>query len=325
MTTKTITPKTTAVAVTSRSFSKHPALRRELSARYPNTTFNDAGESLRGQTLIDFLKGHEKAITALEPLDAALFDAVPELRVIGKYGVGLDMIDLTAMQARGVKLGWTAGVNRRAVAELALGFALSLIRRVPESLSLVTDGGWRQVSGRQLSGRTVGIIGLGHVGKDLATLLRAFDCQVLAHDIVTDKDFCTRVGVEMTSLEDLLDRSAVVSIHLPLDDSTRGLIGAAQLARMPAGAILINTARGSIVDEAALALELQSGRLGAGAFDVFAAEPPTDNPLIGLDNFLATPHIGGSTEEAILAMGMAAIDGLDNAGDPVAVARGQKP
>jgi phosphoglycerate dehydrogenase-like enzyme len=320
-----MTPNSIPVAVTSRSFSKHPELRQALLARYPNTTFNDAGASLRGNALIRFLKGHEKAITALEPLDAAVFDAVPELRVIGKYGVGLDMIDLSAMQAHGVKLGWIAGVNRRAVAELALGFALSLIRRVPESLALVTGGGWRQVSGRQLSGRTVGIIGLGHVGKDLATLLRAFDCRVLAHDIVTDPDFCARMNIEMTNLPRLLGDSEVVSIHLPLDDSTRGMIGAAELARMPAGAILINTARGSIIDEAALAAELRSGRLGAGAFDVFAIEPPEGNPLIGLDNFLATPHIGGSTEEAILAMGMAAIDGLDNAGDPIAVARGQTP
>ena len=254
-----------------------------------------------------------------------MFNAVPELRVIGKYGVGLDMIDLFAMQTHGVKLGWTAGVNRRAVAELALGFALSLIRRVPESLALVTGGEWRQVSGRQLSGRTVGIIGLGNVGKDLTGLLRAFDCRILAHDIHIDEDFCARMAVEMTDLDRLLSESEVISIHLPLDDTTRGIIGSGELARMRDGSILINTARGSLVDETALAAELRSGRLGAGAFDVFTTEPPEGNPLIGLNNFLATPHIGGSTEEAILAMGMAAIDGLDNAGDPVAVARGQKP
>lgn len=317
-------PNNAPVAVTSRSFSKHPELRQALLDRYPNTTFNDSGESLRGQALIDFLKGHEKAITALEPLDAALFDAVPELRIIGKYGVGHDMIDLKAMQARGVKLGWTAGVNRRAVAELALGFALTLIRRVPTSLALVSGGEWRQVTGRQLSGRTVGIIGLGNVGKDLAGLLGAFDCRILAHDIRTDKAFCDRAGVEMTDLNRLLSESEVISIHLPLDDMTRGIIGAGELARMRDGAILINTARGNLVDETALAAELESRRLGAGAFDVFAAEPPENNPLIGLDNFLATPHIGGSTEEAILAMGLAAIGSLDNAGDPFEVARGDR-
>jgi len=313
------------VAVTSRSFSKHPVLRKALLERYPDTTFNDAGDSLRGAALIAFLKGHEKAITALEPLDAAVFDAVPELRIVGKYGVGLDMIDLAAMQARGVKLGWTAGVNRRAVAELALGFALSLIRRVPESLSLVDGGGWQQIKGCQLSNRTVGIIGLGNVGKDLTRLLQPFDCRILANDIEPDAAFCARTGVQMTDLESLLAESEVVSIHLPLDDSTRGLIDRTRLSRMRDGAILINTARGGIVDESALAAELRAGRLCAGAFDVFTIEPPTENPLIGLENFLATPHIGGSTEEAILAMGMAAIDGLDNAGDPIAVARGHRP
>lgn len=313
------------VAVTSRSFSRHPELRRALLARYPNTTFNDKGDSLRGQSLIEYLKGHEKAITALEPLDAAVFDAVPELRVVGKYGVGLDMIDLAAMRTRGVKLGWTAGVNRRAVSELALGFALSLIRRLPESLSLVSAGGWRQVQGRQLTGRTVGIIGLGNVGKDLAGLLRAFDCRILAHDVRTDAAFCARTGVEMTNLDTLLSTCEIVSVHLPLDETTRGLIGARELALMPENAILINTARGGIVDERALFECLNTGRLGAGAFDVFAAEPPENSPLIGLDNFLATPHIGGSTEEAILAMGLAAIEGLDKAGDPVTVAQGILP
>lgn len=311
----------TRVAVTSRSFSKDPVLRQALLDRYPNTTFNDDGASLRGKTLIEFLKGHQKAITALEPLDAALFDAVPELRVVGKYGVGLDMIDLNAMQARGVKLGWTGGVNRRAVSELVIGFALSLLRRLPDALSLVNSGDWRQLRGKQLTGRTVGIVGLGHVGKDLAGLLRAFDCRILAHDIKTDRDFLAVHRVEMTSLDDLLRESEIVTIHLPLDDSTRGMINAGRLRQMREGAILINAARGAIVDEAALADELRSGRLAAAAFDVFAVEPPTGNELIGLPNFLASPHIGGSTEEAVLAMGVAAIDGLDNGGDPLVVAK----
>lgn len=310
------------VAVASRSFSRHPELRQALLERYPNTTFNDAGASLRGDALIAFMKGHEKAITALEPLDAALFDALPDLRVVAKYGVGLDMIDLAAMQARGVKLGWTAGVNRRAVSELTLCFALSLIRRLPESLRLVAEGGWRQVSGRQLTGRRVGIIGLGHVGKDLVRLLQPFGCTVLAHDLRTDAAFCREFAVRMTDLETLLRSSEVVFVHLPLDDTTRGKIGARELACMPDGAILINTARGAIVDEDALAAELRAGRLGAGGFDVFASEPPEGSGLIGLPNFLATPHIGGSTEEAVLAMGLAAIEGLDNAGDPLSVARG---
>lgn len=310
----------TKVAVTSRSFSRHPELRQALLDRYPETTFNDNGATLRGDDLIRFLRGHGKAITALEPLDTAVFDAVPELRVVGKYGVGLDMIDLAAMQAHGVKLGWTAGVNRRAVSELVIAFALTALRRMPESLSLVANGGWRQVTGRQLTGRRVGIVGCGHVGKDLARLLRAFDCELLAHDIRPDPAFCDDVGVEMTDLDRLLAESEIVTVHLPLDDSTRAMIGAAQLARMRDGAILINAARGNLVDETALASELQNGRLFAAAFDVFAVEPPTDRSLIDLPNFLATPHIGGSTDEAILAMGMAAIDGLDAAGDPLEVA-----
>lgn len=312
----------TPVAVTSRSFSNDPVLRQALLSRYPKTTFNDDGVNLRGQALIDFLKGHEKAITALEPLDAELFDAVPELRIIGKYGVGLDMINLDAMQARGVKLGWTGGVNRRAVSELVISFMLSLVRKLPEALSSVKGGSWQQITGRQLTGRTVGIIGLGHVGKDLARLLRAFECRILAHDTRTDTTFCNTHQVEMTSLDELLQESELISIHLPLDVSTRNLMNDERLRRMRNGAILINAARGGIVDEAALAQELASNRIAAAAFDVFAVEPPKNNALIGLPNFLASPHIGGSTIEAILAMGLAAIEGLDNAGDPLIVSKG---
>lgn len=316
-----MTNRAIPVAVTSRSFSQHPALRAALLERYPNTTFNDAGASLRGDALAEFLKGHEKAITALEPLDAALLDAVPELRVVGKYGVGLDMIDLNAMQARGVKLGWIGGVNRRAVSELVIAFALSLLRRLPDSSALVKKGGWQQVKGRQLTGRTVGIVGLGHVGKDLATLLRAFDCRLIAHDIKPDAVFCRKFDVTMTSLDELLEQSEIVSIHLPLDGSTRDMFDQNRLGKMQAGAILINAARGGIVDESRLLDRLNSGHLSAAAFDVFAVEPPESRALLEHKNFLATPHIGGSTEEAILAMGLAAIDGLDTAGDPLEVAK----
>ena len=161
------------IAVTSRSFSRHPVLRRELLARHPNVTFNDAGIALADESLIAFLRGHERAITALERLDERLFDAVPELKVVSKYGVGFDMIDVEAMARYGVKLGWTGGVNRRSVAELVIAFSIMLLRRLPTANAEVRDGVWRQHVGRQLSDRTVGIVGCGHVGKELAVLLRA--------------------------------------------------------------------------------------------------------------------------------------------------------
>jgi D-3-phosphoglycerate dehydrogenase len=150
------------------------------------------------------------------------------------------------------------------------------------------------------------------VGKDLATLLRAFGCQVLAHDILDFPDFYAQHQIRATGLEALLRESDVVTLHVPLDASTKGLLGPARLALLKPTAILINAARGGLVDEQALKLRLRDGHLAAAAFDVFAIEPPVDQDLLALPNFLATPHIGGSSAEAILAMGRSAIDGLDS-------------
>jgi phosphoglycerate dehydrogenase-like enzyme len=310
------------VAVTSRSFSRHAKLRAELQARYADVTFNDKGLSLAGGALIEFLRGHERAITALERLDESVFAALPELKVIGKFGVGLDMIDLDAMTRHGRKLGWSAGVNRRSVAELVIAFMIACLRLVPQANSLVRGGKWQQLTGRQLTGRKVGIIGCGHVGKDLTTLLDAFDCEVLAHDIRDFPEFYAQWRVRPVGLERLLAESEIVTLHVPLDRATANMLSAERLALMRPDAVLINAARGGLVDEAALASMLDGGKLAAAAFDVFSTEPPQNDELLTLPNFLATPHIGGSSEEAILAMGMAAIDGLEAAGDPWSVAAG---
>jgi len=298
------------VVVASRSFSRHPILRAELLARFPDASFNDAGKSLAGEALIAHLRGHDAAITALERLDESLFEALPELKVIGKYGVGLDMIDLDAMRRHGVRLGWTGGVNKRSVSELVIAMAIALLRHVPQGNLEVRAGGWRQLQGRHLSGRCVGIIGCGHIGKDLTPLLKAFGCTVLAHDIRDYAAFYAAHGVEKVGLDDLLARADVVTLHLPLDASTTSILSADKLGLMRPDAILINCARGGLLDEAALKTMLVTGKLAGAGLDVFNGEPPEDRQLLGLPNVLATPHIGGSAEEAVLAMGRAAISGL---------------
>ncbi|KAA3633456.1 MAG: phosphoglycerate dehydrogenase [Proteobacteria bacterium] len=299
------------VAVCSRSFSRNDVLREELLARYRYVTFNDEGLKLAGGALVDFLKGHSKAIVGLERIDADVLGALPELRVVSKYGVGLDGIDVEALKQYELRLGWTGGVNRRSVSELALSFAIALLRHVHAANKEVLSGGWRQHIGNQLTGRTVGIIGCGFVGKDLVELLRPFECRILANDIRDYAGFYAEHGVEPASIERLLSEADVVTLHLPLDDSTRNLLSAERLALMKPTAILINTARGGLVDESALKTQLKNGGLLAAAFDVFAVEPPEDSELLELPNFLVTPHIGGSAHEAILAMGRAAIEGLD--------------
>lgn len=302
---------TDRVAVCSRSFSRNVVLRAELLARYQHVTFNDSGRQLEGDDLVAFLWGHDKAITALEKITDPILARLPQLRVIGKYGVGVDMIDMAAMRRHGKHLGWTGGVNRRSVSEMVIAFAVSMLRHFPAAQREVQQGTWRQLVGGQLSGRTVGIIGCGHIGKDLVQLLQPWGCTLLAHDIFDFPEFYARHQVEAVPLDILLARADVVTLHVPQDASTRNMLSAERLRLLKPTAILINAARGGLVDEIEVREMLKSGRLAAAAFDVFDTEPPQDTELLNLPNFLATPHIGGSSEEAILAMGRSAIEGLD--------------
>jgi phosphoglycerate dehydrogenase-like enzyme len=300
------------VAVSSHSFSKNETLRRELAARHANATFNETGQPLKRDALIALLRGHDRAITGLEVLDEAVFRAVPELRIVSKYGVGLDMIDLAAARRHDVSVRWTPGVNRQAVAELTIAFMIALCRSLVPLSQAIKSGQWSHPGGRQLSSAHVGIIGCGQVGQEVARLCRAFGASVLAHDIRSYDAFYAQHGITAVTLDALLAESDLVTLHVPLDRSTRGLIGRRELARMKPTAHLINTARGGIVDEAALTDWLRAGRLAGAAFDVFGEEPPTNADLLSLPNFIGTPHIGGGTAEAVLAMGRAAIEGLED-------------
>jgi D-3-phosphoglycerate dehydrogenase len=303
-----------SVAVASHSFSANRTLRSELETRFPGAAFNETARPLGGAELIRFLKGHALAITGLEALTDDIFAAVPELRLVSKYGVGLDMIDLEAARARGVRVRWTPGVNRQAVAELTVGFMIALSRDLIPLAAEVREGGWRHHRrGRQLSSATVGVIGCGNVGQVVARLCRAFGSRVVAHDIRRYDAFYREWDITSLPLDALLETADIVTLHLPLDESTRGLIGAREISTMKPTAFLINTARGTIVDEAALEAALIAGRLGGAAVDVFGIEPPVNRGLLSLPNFIGTPHVGGGTGEAVLAMGRAAIRGLEEA------------
>ena len=306
-----------SLAITSRSFSKNPILRREVLKLYPGAKFNDDGLKLYGNSLVEFLYGYEKAITALEVIDDSILSKLPHLKSIAKYGVGLDMIDLRAMKKNNVKLGWTGGVNKRSVSELVVSFAVALLHRAVFANSEVKKGQWYQVKGSQLSNSTFGIIGCGHIGKDLVKLLKPFNCTILAYDILNFKEFYEKNNIKSVGIEELIKKSDVVTLHLPLDESTKNIMNEERLQMLKSSAVLINLARGGLIDETILKKMLLEKRIAGAALDVFKIEPPTDKEFLSMDNVLITPHIGASTEEAILAMGMAAIDGLDNAKDPL--------
>lgn len=301
------------VAVPAISFGQHPGLVALLRERYPGCKINTEGVPYyrTEEATIDYLRGYDAAIVSFEPINERVLAALPELKVIAKLGVGLDKIDPAAMRRHGVRLGWTPGVNKRSVAELALCMALAALRHVVDLNAAMRRGDRPlQRMGRQLTGRVVGVHGCGEIGKEFVRLLAPFDCTVLACDIADYAAFYAEHRVQPVALDELLARSEVLSIHLTVTKLTRGLYDAATLDKLRPDCVLINTARGHIIDEAALKERLKSGRIAAAAIDAFAVEPPTDDELLNLPNFIATPHIGAGSHEARWLMGTTAIDSL---------------
>lgn len=301
------------VAVPAISFCQQENLVSRLLELYPDSRVNV--ECIpRYQTeedTIAFLQGCDAAIVSFERINDRVLSALPQLKVISKLGVGLDKIDPAAMRKHNVRLGWTAGVNSRAVAELTLAMMIAALRNIiPLNRAIRAGERPLQRLGRQLSGRVVGIHGCGHIGKEVVQLLQPFGCEILACDIRNYHEFYQVYGVEAVDMVEMLQRSEIVSIHLPVTKKTLGLYSNEVLAKLQDKAVLINTARGRIVDESALRDRLMSNQIGAACFDAFALEPPEDDKLLNLPNFIATPHIGASTEEARWRMGTTAIDGL---------------
>ncbi len=301
------------VAVPAISFCQQDNLIALLLDRYPDARVNvDCVPYYQSEeATIEFLSGCDAAIVSFERINERVLSALPQLKVVSKLGVGLDKIDSAAMQKHNVRLGWTAGVNSRAVAELTLAMMLAALRNIiPLNLAIRSSERPLQQLGRQLGGRVVGIHGCGSIGKEVVKLLQPFECEILACDIKDYAEFYLVNGVEAVSMAEMLKRSEIVSIHLPVTNKTLGLYGKKALASLRENSILINTARGRIVDESALCERLKNGHILAAGFDVFALEPPEDDELLNLPNFIATPHIGASTEEARWRMGTTAIDGL---------------
>ncbi len=300
------------VGVCSRSFSLNTQLKNELNLIFSNVKYNENGVKLYGENLVDFLSDCDLAITALEKIDDFVLSRLDNLKLISKYGVGTDMIDFDALKKYGIEFYWEGGVNKRSVAELTLTFALLMIRSIPIMNKNLMIGEWRQNKGNLLTGKTIGIIGCGNIGKELVNLLQPFKCNILVYDIIDYHEFYKINNLNKVELEYLLSNSDIISIHLPLTADTNNLLNKDKLQLLKSNSILINTARGGIVNEAYLKYMLINNKILGAAFDVFYEEPNNDLELLNLDNFFATPHIGGSSDEAILAMGRSAIIGLKN-------------
>lgn len=299
------------IAVTSRSFAKNEYLRKKLTEIDPNAKFNDTDSTLKGDNLVSFLKDCDTAITSMEIIDEALISKLPSLKKISKFGVGIDMIDKKALEKRGIDLKYFPGTNKRSVSELVISLSTLLLRKAPIMNSDMKEGKWKQIKGRQLSGSTVGIIGCGPIGRDVIHLLEPYRSRLLVFDQVNLRDICTKYkDVHQTSLEDLLRQSDVISLHLPLNNETKNIINLDMIKLIKKNAVIINLARGGLIDEVELIQSLKKGNIGGAAIDCFKDEPLIDYEISKIPNLFTTPHIGGSTEEAILAMGIAAIEGV---------------
>jgi len=238
---------------------------------------------------------------------AELLERAPRLRVVGRAGVGVDNIDVEAATHRGILVMNTPGGNAVSVAEHTFALMLAMARSVPQSNASIHAGRWEKsgAAGTELRGKTLGLVGLGRVGTEVARRARGLEMKVLAHDPYVTPAAAREVEVELVTLDELLKRADVISLHTSLSAATEKMFGTAAFAKMKRGARLVNCARGELIDEAALAEALKSGQLAAAAVDTFAEEPPKNSPLIGLANLIATPHIAGSTAEAQEEVGTA--------------------
>ncbi len=264
--------------------------------------FNETGKPLSGEDLIRLLQDCDGYLAGLDYITEEVLQACPKLKAISRYGVGYDRVDIESAKKLGIKVANTPGVNAVAVGELAVGLILACARKIPSLDRSTRAGEWVRSSGMELRGKTIGICGLGAIGKVVAGCAKGFGMTVLAYDPYINETYCKEHEIENVELEELMKRSNVVSLHLPLLESTKHLINERMIGLMPDGAILINAARGGIIDEDAAYEALKSGKLGGLGLDAFEQEPPKDSGLFEFDNVVATPHTGAHTREAVEAM-----------------------
>jgi D-3-phosphoglycerate dehydrogenase len=303
------------VAVTLAYFDFFPELKAEFAAKYPGTKFRTERRPLTEDELIDYLKGYDTAVIGLDRFTDRVCAALPDLKVISMCSAGADHIDPAVLQKYGIKMWWAAGINKVSVSELAVCFMVFVLRRIHFFASVLKRGEWKGPMGfgADLRGHTVGIHGCGHIGKEVVKLLQPYGVKILACDRLDISEFCKQHGVEVVSAEELWARSDVLTIHLSRNATTIGMYNGAVLDKMKPGSVLINCARGNMVDEAALKVRLESGHIAGAAFDVFAVEPANGNPLLDVPTFFGSPHIGATTRDSWNAMLRSGMRGIEEA------------
>ncbi len=310
------------VAVASRSFSKNDDLVKNLQSKYSSVILNNFGKTLQGDELVNFLMPATKAIIGIEELTEPVLAKLTKLKVISKYGVGLNNLDLKLLKKRNIRLGFTPGVNKQSVAELTLTLILIGLKKIQDNNIDIMNGNWSQEKGSELYGKNIGLLGFGNIGQKLVSLLQPFNCKISFFDekkfskedlsnISSNLNFEPNL-IKQMSLKQVLKESDILSIHLPLTASTENIISLDELNELRSNVCIINTARGGIVNEKDLYIFLSENPFSYAGFDVYKEEPAINNSLFKLRNFFGTSHRSSLTNEGILSMGMAAINGLDD-------------
>lgn len=282
----------------------------QLMAFSEDLVFNPTGRPLAGEELIQLLQDCEGYIAGLDFITAEVMDACPKLKVISRYGVGYDRIDIQAAAERGIVVTNTPGVNAEAVGEMTFGLILAAARQIPYLDRCTRQGEWIRSTGMELKGKILGIMGLGAVGKVVARCGQGLGMKVIAYDPSINAEYCWNNAIDIVSREKLITDSDVITLHLPLSAETYHLINTDSFSAMKRGTILINVAHGGLIDEEAAYEALKNGRLGGLGLDAFETEPPEHSRLFEFSNVVATPHAAAHTKEAMQDMAQMTVSDL---------------
>jgi phosphoglycerate dehydrogenase-like enzyme len=295
--------------VTPRSLVADPSSCAQLERRVAQVQARPG--PLNPDELVEALEGADAVLAGLDRFDASVFERTPRLRVVARYGAGVDNVDLAAAARHGVVVTNTPGANANAVAELTIALLFAVARPLLQGVDAVRSGRWSAPRGFEVAGRALGLVGLGAVGRRVAKKASALGCHVIACDPLIDGHDARAAGAELAQLERVVARADILSLHAPLTAETRDLVDRRLLDAMKPQAVLINTARGELVVEEDLVRALDEGRLRAAALDTLREEPPPlQHPLLRRDDVIVTPHIAGQTEEVVAEMAREAIDDL---------------
>ncbi|AEM79286.1 phosphoglycerate dehydrogenase [Thermoanaerobacter wiegelii] len=308
------------ILITPRSFGKTSNVPFEMLKKYDYEIIrNESGKPYEESELINIIKDIDGIIVGLDKITSNVLKNAKKLKVITKYGVGMDNIDIEEAEKLGIKITFTPGANKESVADLAFSLMLCLSRNVIKLDNIVRSNKWEKIVGYEVYGKTLGIVGTGSIGKGVAKRAAGFDMKILAYDKYPDYDFADKIGMKYVDKKTLLEESDFITLHIPLSDETYHFIDEEEFNIMKNTAYIINTSRGGIINENALYNALKNKKIAGAALDAFEEEPPLNSKLFELDNVILSPHCGASTKEATDRMGIMAVEGL------ISVLEGMEP